>query len=105
MAKSFLNSLPANAKIALVALLVAVVVCGWCGKQIKERFWDANPPGRTEQPGGQPSNPSAPPTSPQQAEVVYLALGNPSRAGTEENNYLLVNKYFALSYSRRNGTP
>jgi endonuclease G, mitochondrial len=105
MQKSILNSLPNSAKIALVVLIVAVVVCGWCGKKIKERFWDANQPNSTQnQPGNQPQAPSAP-TSPAEAQATYLALGNPSSAGADQNNYLLVNNYFALSYNRGRGTP
>lgn len=105
MQKSILNSLPANAKIALVVLLVVVVVCGWCGKKIKERFWDTNQPGTTQQtPNNQFPKQSAP-TSPDEAQATYLALGNPSSAGTDQNNYLLVNNYYALSYNREHGTP
>jgi endonuclease G len=105
MQKSILNILPTNAKIALVVLLVAIVVCGWCGKKIKDRFWDANEPNTTQNaPGGQTQIPNAP-TSPAQAQAVFLALGNPSKAGAEPNNYLLVNNFFALSYSRDRGTP
>jgi endonuclease G len=105
MQKSILNSLPVNAKIALVVLLVAVVVCGWCGKKVYERFRGTSPADTTQQaPGGQTQTPNAP-ASNDEAQKVFLALGNPSSAGTEPNNYLLVNKYFALSYNRDRGIP
>jgi endonuclease G, mitochondrial len=105
MAKSILNSLPTNAKIALVVLLVAVIFCAWCGKKIKDRFWGTSETTTTQTQTNQPQNPSAAPTSPEQAKQVFLALGNPSNADTNPNNYLLVNNYFALSYSRDKGTP
>jgi endonuclease G len=105
MKKSILDSLPTNAKIALVVLLVVVVVCGWCGKKLKERYWDAKEPNTAQNaPNNQTTNPSAP-ASPEQAQAVFMALGNPSNAGAEPNNYLLVNNFFALSYSRDRGTP
>ncbi|HEY0428061.1 MAG TPA: DNA/RNA non-specific endonuclease [Pyrinomonadaceae bacterium] len=106
MKKSILNSLPTNARIALIILLVAVVICGWCGKKIKDRFWGASEPAVTQQaPNNQKQNPSAPPASSEEAQKIYLALGNPSNAGGDANNYLLVNNYYALSYSRDRGEP
>jgi len=105
MQKSILNSLPTNAKIALVVLLVVVVVCGWCGKKVYDRFRGTSEPNVTQNaPNNQSQNPSAP-ASPEQAQAIFMALGNPSKAGAEPNNYLLVNNYFALSYSRDRGTP
>jgi endonuclease G len=34
-----------------------------------------------------------------------LLLGNPSNAGADPNNYLLVKPYFVLSYNNETGTP
>lgn len=105
MAKSILNSLPANAKIALIILVLIVVFCAWCGKAVKDRFWDAGEPVITKQtPGGERQTPNAP-ASTDEAQKIFLALGNPSGAATDPNNYLLVNKFFALSYNRDRGTP
>lgn len=105
MKKSILNSLPTNARIALIVLVVVVVFCAWCGKAIKERFWDKSEPVITKQmPGGEKQSPNAP-ASDDEAQKVFLALGNPSNAGTDQKNLLLVNKYFALSYNRDKGTP
>jgi endonuclease G len=49
-----------------------------------------------------PTLPSTPPTSPN------LLLGNPSGATSDpanQNNYLMVKPYFALSYNNSSGTP
>jgi endonuclease G len=107
MKKSILNSLPTNAKIALIILLVAIVVCGWCGKQIKDRYWDKNAPTATNQTPNNPSqNPSTAPNSPEQAQAIYLALGNPSNANSSDpNNYLLVNNFMVISYNRDRAIP
>jgi endonuclease G len=103
MKKSILNALPTNAKIALIVLLALVVVCGWCGKKIKDRYWGMSE--TTQTTGGNSQTSSVPPASSDEAQKVYLALGNPSGASTDPNNYLLVNNYYALSYNRDKGTP
>jgi endonuclease G len=100
--------LPVNAKIALVVLLVVVVVCGWCGKKVYDRFSGTSEPDATQNaPNSQPQNPTAPPASPDEAQKIYLALGNPSKASADasnQNNYLMVNNYFALSYNNSRAT-
>src|SRR4051812_14994683 len=35
----------------------------------------------------------------------HLTLGNPSRAGTAPNNYLMVKKQYALSYNKDKARP
>ena len=48
----------------------------------------------------------APPTS--NAVVTSTSnwlLGNPSNAGTDANNYLLIKPYFVVSYNNQNGEP
>ncbi len=35
----------------------------------------------------------------------HLAMGNPSNAGENPNNYLMIKPQYALSYSRERGTP
>lgn len=39
----------------------------------------------------------------EEAKKLYLAPGNPSNAGTDPNNYLIVNSAFAASYNRSKG--
>jgi len=41
----------------------------------------------------------------EQPTSSHLALGNPSNAGQEPNNYLMEKPQYALSYSRERGTP
>jgi DNA/RNA endonuclease G (NUC1) len=36
---------------------------------------------------------------------VHLALGNPSNAGKNPDNYLMVKPQYALSYNNSKGTP
>lgn len=106
MKKSILNSLPTSAKIALIILLVIVVVCGWCGKKIKDRYWGTDAPTTTQTTNNLSQNPSSAPVSNEQAQAIYLALGNPSNAETSDpNNYLLVNNFMVISYNRDRAIP
>ncbi len=41
----------------------------------------------------------------QQPVNRHLAMGNPSNAGENPNNYLMIKPEYALSYSRERGTP
>jgi endonuclease G len=36
---------------------------------------------------------------------VHLALGNPSNADTDPNNYLMIKPQYALSYNNSKGIP
>lgn len=95
-----------GAVIALVILGAIAFFCFFVGKRIYNYF---NKPDATiEQPAPQPQ-PNAPPISSiEEARKVYLALGNPSNAEIntrDQNNYLMINEAFALSYNNSKGTP
>ena len=91
--------------IALAIIVLLVIFCFWGGKKINDWMRGTNEPTITN-PTAPPQNPSAPPTSPEQAQAVYLALGNPSSASASDpNNYLLVNNFMAISYSRDRAIP
>ena len=94
-----------GAVLALIILLAAVFICFWAGKSLYNRMRGTDEP-TVNQPQNQPNNPSTQPVTPEQAQAVYLALGNPSGAGaTDPNNYLLVNNFMVISYSRDKGIP
>lgn len=91
----------------IIALAVIVLIgffCFWLGNKLNSWIRGTDDTNITKT-NNQPQNPSLAPNSPEQAQAVFLALGNPSNAGTDPNNYLLVNNYFALSYSRDKGIP
>ena len=95
--------------LALAIIVILILVCFfWVGKRINDAIRGNTNSVETTQPTAPPppTNPSLPPTSPEQAAQIYLSLGNPSEANASSpNNYLLVNKYFALSYNREKGIP
>lgn len=91
--------------IALAIIVLIAVACLWVGKKIFDRAEETvdtnvnkpvnRPPGTTNQP-----------RNPAEAQAIYLAFGNPSGASAADpNNYLMVNNYYALSYSRDRGIP
>ena len=83
--------------IALIILLCVVFLCYWAGKSVYDRMSGTNDP-TVNQPANQPPNPSTQPATPDEAQAVYLALGNPSAAAASDpNNYLLVNKRGAVT--------
>ncbi len=92
---------------ALAIIIVLILVCFfWIGKRITDSIRGNTNSGEITQPNAPNANPALPPDSPQQAEQIYLALGNPSGANASTpNNYLLSNKYFILSYNRDRGIP
>jgi len=90
--------------IALAIIVLIVILCLWVGKKGFDRLSNTGNANITK-PDGQPSPPAQPQT-PEQAAQIYLALGNPSNAATADaNNYLLVNNYMAISYSRDRAIP
>ncbi len=95
--------------IALAILVLIVIFCFWVGKKGLDNLRDTANTAETTR--SNPQSPTAPtlpsiPASPAEAERVFLALGNPSNAGTADpNNFLLVNNYFAISYNRGRGAP
>ena len=98
------NRLLTGGILALVIILFAVFLCFWAGKSLYDRLRGTNEPS-VNQPANQPQNPSVQPTAPAEAQAVYLALGNPSGAASDPNNYLLVNNFMVISYSRDRGIP
>jgi len=91
--------------IALAIIVLIVVFCFWVGKKGLDNLRGTDNTNVTR-PDGQPQAPPAQPTSPEQAAQIYLALGNPSSASAADpNNYLLLNNYMAISYSRDRAIP
>jgi endonuclease G len=93
--------------IALAILVLIVVFCFWVGKKGLDNLRESanTPPEATRPDVNAPALPPVP-TNAEEAQRVFLALGNPSSASTgEPNNYLLVNNYFVLSYNRDRAIP
>jgi endonuclease G, mitochondrial len=92
--------------IALAIIVLIVILCLWVGKKGLDSFRGTDNTNITT-PGGQPSPaPPVQPQTPEQAAQIYLALGNPTNAAAADpNNYLLVNNYMAISYSRDRAIP
>lgn len=87
--------------IALGVVIFIALFCWWLGKKITDKLRGDN--ANTNTNVEQPKN--APPTTTVQAEKVYLAFGNPSNAdASNQNNYLMVNTAYALSYNNNKGT-
>ena len=91
--------------IALVLIVLLVFACFWIGKKISNSL-RGNDETTVNQPTEQPNGQSRAPTSPTEAQQIFLALGNPSNAGASDaNNYLLINNFYALSYNRSKAIP
>lgn len=89
--------------IALAIIVLIVVLCFWVGKKGLDNLRNIDIT-NVSKPDGQPRTEQ--PTTPEQAAQIYLALGNPSNAGSADpNNYLLLNNYMAISYSRERAIP
>jgi endonuclease G len=99
------NKTLAGAVIALIIILCVIFFCFWLGKKGVDYFRGTNT-AETNQPNGKTQNPENQPASPEQAQAVYLALGNPSNAAaTDPNNYLLTNNFMVICYNRDKGIP
>jgi len=99
------NKTLTGAIIALIIILCVIFFCFWLGKSIYNRI-RGNDNTTVNQPQNQPQAPSNNPTSPEQAQQIYLALGNPSNASlSDPNNYLLTNNFMVISYNRDRGIP
>ena len=100
------NKTLVGAIIAFVIILCVVFFCFRLGKSIYNRISGTNEP-TVNQPQNPPRTPpSNQPTSPEQAQQIYLALGNPSNAtASDPNNYLLTNNFMVISYNRDRGIP
>ena len=90
--------------LAFLVILCVIFFCVWAGKSLYNRMFGTNEP-TVNQPTNQPQNAPPQPTTPEQAQQIYLALGNPSNAASDPNNYLLVNNFMVISYSRDRGIP
>jgi endonuclease G, mitochondrial len=91
--------------LAFIIICCVIFFCVWAGKSLYNRM-RGNDPAVNQPTNNQPTNPSTQPATPEQAQAVYLALGNPSNASASDpNNYLLVNNFMAISYSRDRGIP
>jgi len=91
--------------IALGIIVLILIVCFWVGKKINDTIRGTDDT-TVNQPTGQPQTAPSLPQNAEQAQKVYLALGNPSNASASDpNNYMLVNNYMIISYSRDRGIP
>jgi len=99
------NKTLVGAIIALIIILCAIFFCFRLGKLAYNWIRGTSEP-TVNQPTNQPQTPSNNPTSPEQAQQIYLALGNPSNASlSDPNNYLLTNNFMVISYNRDRGIP
>jgi endonuclease G len=98
--------------IAVLLLIGAIAFCAWIAPKINKKLSEINEPlpektQKTSPPDGKTDLPTAKqPDNPSEAERIYLALGNPSKARANPvyaDNYLLVNNFYALSYNRDKG--
>jgi endonuclease G len=90
---------------ALAIVILVAVLCAWVGVGVYDRLLETRSTNNSvsEPAGTLPSRPS----SPEQAEHIYLAFGNPSGATANpvnKDNYLILNTAFALSYNDSKGT-
>ena len=92
--------------IALAIVVLIALLCFYAGKKITDGFGDSSDTTtETRTPEGQKTSP--PVTSLEQAQKIYLALGNPSNAApnsSNADNYLMINLAYALSYNNSRGT-
>jgi endonuclease G, mitochondrial len=83
-----------------LAIVVALAVaCLWLVGKMRESVAETNETINESQP-----NPTSSPTEANVPQQIHLALGNPSNATvnpSNANNYLLSNKYYAVSYNRQ----
>jgi len=94
-----------GAIIAFIIILCVLFFCFRAGKSLYDRLRGTNEPTTSQPQTQQPPTQPQQPTTPDEAQAVYLALGNPSNASASDpNNYLLLNNHMAISYSRERGT-
>ncbi len=92
--------------IALAIIGLIVFFCFWMGKKINDSFRGTdNTTTNTTKPNEPPKNVPVQPANSAEAQKIYLMLGNPSNAASDPNNYLMVNNFYALSYSRDRAIP
>lgn len=91
--------------IALAVIILLIFACVWIGKKIWQSASNETAVTKIDQPA-LPSVPNAPITNIEQAQKIYLALGNPSNATNSianADNYLMINNAYALSYNNSRG--
>jgi len=99
------NKTLVGAIIAFIIILCVVFFCFRLGKSVFDKIRGTNEP-TVNQPNGTPNNPTSQPATDEQAQQIYLALGNPSQASlSDPNNYLLTNNFMVISYNRDKGIP
>jgi endonuclease G len=104
------NKVLVGGAVALGIIVLIIGFCFWVGKKGLDNLGGDLNMTETTRPDGQRQQQSTilttAPNSEEEAQQVYLALGNPSNASAADpNNYLLVNNYFALSYHRDKAIP
>ncbi len=90
---------------ALIIIGLIAFFCVWVGKKIRDGITETPENTNTVIPDGQ--RPALPVTNTEEAQRVYLALGNPSSATNNTlnpDNFLMVNNAYALSYNNSRGT-
>jgi endonuclease G len=90
----------------IIALVILVLLAFFCITKINDYFRN-NDDTTTQNPIPQGRKNSQPITTVEQAQKIYLALGNPSNAtenASNADNYLMVNTAYALSYNNSRGT-
>ena len=91
--------------IALIILVLIAFFCVWVGRKIFQSVQETSQTNQTTNPNGQ--KPPVIVTNAEDAQRIYLALGNPSNAtqnASNADNYLMVNNAYALSYNNSRGT-
>lgn len=92
--------------IALAIIGLIALACFYVGNKINDSLKnDDNTATENRVPEGRKTSP--PVENVEQAQRIYLALGNPSNAtpnGSNADNYLMVNTAYALSYNNSRGT-
>ena len=96
--------------IALGIIALLIISCLWAGNKIRESISgtnnNADPTGRDETQNPGAGQPALPITNAEEAQRVYLALGNPSNAvasSSSSDNFLVVRNAYALSYNSSRG--
>ena len=95
--------------ITLGILILLVLSCLWAGNKIRESISGGTNNNTDSSTTNEPQNqPSLPITTAEEAQRVYLALGNPSNAvatASSSDNFLVIRNAYALSFNSSRGIP